>query len=80
MLRQKVDCINKGGHIMYNMLNITTAVLLSVVIVTLFVSINTLWAIHKRRIQYGVKSELTKSIISILLCVVAVFSILWVRL
>lgn len=62
------------------MLNVSTAVLLSVVIVTFLVSINTLWAIHKRRIQYGGKSELTISIISILLCVVAVFSILWVRL
>ena len=62
------------------MLNVSTAVLLSVVIVTFLLSINTLWAIHKRRIQYGGKSELTISIISILLCVVAVFSILWVRL
>ncbi len=62
------------------MLNVSTAVLLSVVIVTLFVSINTLLAIHKRRIQYGVKSELTISIISIILCIVAISSILLIRL
>jgi len=65
---------------MYNMLNITTAVLLSVVIVTFLVSINTLWAIHKRRIQYGVKSEMLISIISIILCAVAISSILLIRL
>lgn len=65
---------------MYNMLNITTVVLVAIVIVTFLVSINTLWAIHKRRIQYGVKSELLISIISIILCAVAISSILLIRL
>lgn len=64
----------------YNMLNVSTAVLLSVVIVTLFVSINTILAIHKQKIQYGVKSEMIISIISIILCIVAISSILLIRL
>lgn len=62
------------------MLNVSTAVLLSVVIVTLFVSINTILAIHKQKIQYGVKSEMIISIISIILCIVAISSILLIRL
>lgn len=64
----------------YNMLNVSTVVLLSVVIVTLFVSINTILAIHKQKIQYGVKSEMIISIISIILCIVAISSILLIRL
>ena len=62
------------------MLNVSTAVLLSVVIVTFFVSINTILAIHKQKIQYGVKSEMIISIISIILCIVAISSILLIRL